>query len=69
MELKIREIRKEKGLTQEQLARRMGISKACLCRWENWKDGSPIPTLRTLGRIADALDIRIKDLFEEKSRS
>lgn len=65
MILKIKEQRKAKGLTQSQLAEKLGISKACLCRWENWHAGTPVPTLRTLQKIAGALEIRIKDLFDE----
>lgn len=63
--IKIKEHRRAKGLTQQQLATRIGVTKACLSRWENWSNGNPVPTLRTLSRIAHALDIHVKDLFDE----
>ena len=67
LKLNIRELRNKKGLTQEDLAEKMGITKACLCRWENWEHESedPVPSLRTLARIAAALNVRVKDLFDE----
>ena len=67
--LNIKEIRKEKGLTQEQLAKKVGVTKACMCRWENWNINMPTPTLRTLERIAQALNVPIKNLFNEQNET
>ena len=71
MRILIRNVRQSKGLTQQELAVRVGVSKTCMCRWENWKKGMPVPSLRTLLRIAKALDICRKcnecgeEFFEE----
>lgn len=50
----IRELRKEKGLTQQQLADRVGISNVSL---SNYERGTQMPDLNTLARIAVELDV------------
>ena len=64
MELKIKEILKSKGMTSAQLAERLGITKGALSNSINKN-----PTLSTLEKIADALDVSIIDLFENKRSS
>lgn len=64
MELKIKEILKSKGMTSAQLAERLGITKGALSNSINKN-----PTLSTLEKIADALDVSIIDLFENKRAS
>lgn len=61
---KIKSIRKKKGLTQEQLAKKCNISKNGLWNYEN---NHREPRLDTLKAIAKALDIDINELLEEKS--
>lgn len=56
---KIREYRKAKNLTQEQLAERSGLPQSHICRIEN---GEHSPTRITLEKIAKGLDISIGDL-------
>lgn len=62
MELKIKEILKSKGLTSAQLAERIGITKGALSNSINKN-----PTLSTLEKIAEALDVQVVDLFENKA--
>jgi transcriptional regulator with XRE-family HTH domain len=62
MELKIKEILKSKGLTSAQLAERIGITKGALSNSINKN-----PTLSTLEKIAEALDVQVVDLFENKT--
>lgn len=50
----IRAIRQMRGLTQEQLAERVGLDKSYLGRLEN---GRRTTTLETIKRIADALNV------------
>ncbi|ACX52463.1 transcriptional regulator, XRE family [Ammonifex degensii KC4] len=45
--------RLEKGLTQEELARRIGTRQSAIARLES---GRTSPTLRMLKKVADALD-------------
>lgn len=49
-----------KGWTHRQLASHMGINEASLSRAINHN-----PSLRTLGKIAKALDVSIKSLFQD----
>lgn len=58
---RIKEIRKNKGLSQEQLAENVGIDPKHLSRIEVGKN---YPSINTLEKIADSLDIEIKELFE-----
>ncbi|HET9017699.1 MAG TPA: helix-turn-helix transcriptional regulator [Thermomicrobiaceae bacterium] len=45
--------RLDAGLTQQQLAARLGTTQSAVARWEN---GDVIPRLDTLQRLADVLD-------------
>ena len=58
MELRIKEIVKEKGLLLKDLAEKMGIAKESLTRAIKGN-----PQLNTLEAIAKALDVEITDLF------
>ncbi|TGG95934.1 XRE family transcriptional regulator [Natronospirillum operosum] len=59
--------RKEKGLTQAQVAEFMGIEKETVSRIEN---GAISPTLQRLKQFAEILDCSLSDLFRtEDDRS
>ncbi len=46
------ELRTEAGLTQAQLAKKMGTDKSVICRLENADyDGHSLPTLRKIGEV------------------
>lgn len=53
---RIRKARKAKGLTQEELAKSLGVSFAMIGQYER---GERNPKLDTLQRIADALDVNV----------
>ena len=53
----IRRIRKNQGMSQAELARRVGMRQPAITRLER---GHHVPTLRTLSRIADALDSTVR---------
>lgn len=61
---KIRDLRKEKGLTLEALAKVCKCSPALLSRIET---GVVDPSLSTLMAIADALEMRVYELFSDDS--
>ncbi len=63
MEILTWQARRKKNLTLIQLEQKTGISKTCLNDIEN---GKTCPTLLQLEIIAEALDMRITDLFESK---
>lgn len=58
----IRELRKERDLTQLQLAIRAGITPTALARIEA---GTADPLLKTAKRIADVLGVKVDDLIAE----
>jgi transcriptional regulator with XRE-family HTH domain len=56
----LRRIRREAGLTQTEMARRLGVSQPTLNRLENAEQNA---TLKTLGRLCVALKCGVGDLF------
>jgi len=62
MNFRVKEICKAKGLLMEDLANRLGIARVNLTKAINGN-----PTLETLKRIAEALNVSIIDLFEPES--
>lgn len=57
----LRELRKEKQLTQEQLAERFGVTNRSVSRWET---GSNMPDLCILVELADFYDVDIRDIID-----
>ena len=57
----LRELRKEKRLTQEQLAERFGVTSRSVSRWET---GSNMPDLSILVELADFYDVDIRDIID-----
>ena len=55
-------IRETKGYSQDGLAQRSGLNRTHLFRVET---GRQSPTVRTLKLIADALEVRVKDLVKD----
>ena len=62
----LRELRKEKGLTQEQLAEKFGVSSRSVSRWEN---GNTMPELGILVELADYYEIDIKEIIDGERKS
>lgn len=57
---RIREIRKSKGFTQEQLAEMVGVEPRHISRVEG---GYNSPSIERLAKIADALGVPINEFF------
>lgn len=57
---RLKEIRKDRKYTQEQLAEKFDLSSRQLIRIEN---GQNFPSIETLEKIIKVLNIKIKDLF------
>ena len=60
---KIAELRKEKGLSQRQLAKEIGTSQANLSRWEQ---GLNEPSIVECWKIADFFDVSVDYLLGRK---
>ena len=59
----IRQLRKQKGLTQEQVAERLGISYQAVSKWES---GANTPDITLLPPIAELFGVSIDALFSER---
>jgi len=56
----IAELRKEKGMTQEQLAEKMGVTDKSISRWEN---GKTMPDLSMITILAEELNVEVSELL------
>lgn len=56
----IKDIRKEKGLTQEQFAEKLGVSQKSVSRWET---GKTMPDYSLLPNICEILEINVAELL------
>ena len=61
MRNRLRELRKNKGLTQDQLSRKSGVNRTCIARYETGKNGM---STKNLVRIAGALDVPIDEVLK-----
>ena len=62
--LEIKQVIKEKGYSVTSLAKKIGMTQVSLSRIINGN-----PTVETLEKIANALDVDIKDLFNSTNDS
>ena len=62
----LQELRKEKGLTQEQLAEHVGVARRTISRWET---GSNMPDLDILIELSDFYDVDLRELLSGERRS
>lgn len=65
MKYKIKALREAAGLTQEELARKAGISRTILSGLESGT--AETTTTKTLCQIASVLNMKVSDLFFEES--
>ncbi len=62
----IAQCRKEKSLTQEQLAEHLGVSNRSISRWEN---GNNLPDVSLFQPLCDALDITLEELLDGERKT
>ncbi|MBR6709153.1 MAG: helix-turn-helix transcriptional regulator [Clostridia bacterium] len=62
----LRSLRREKGLTQEQLAERFYVSSRTVSRWET---GSNMPDVDMLIELADFYAVDIRELMDGERKS
>ncbi len=62
----LKELRKEKNLTQENLAEQLNVSNRTISRWET---GSNMPDIGMLVEIADFYDISIPEIIDGERKS
>ena len=62
----LKQLRKEKNLTQEQLAEKFLVSGRTVSRWET---GSNMPDLSVLVELADFYDVDIREIIDGERKS
>ena len=62
----LKELRKEKQLTQEQLAEKFNVSSRSVSRWET---GTNLPDLSILVELADFYDVDIRELIDGERKN
>ena len=60
----LKKLRKEKGITQEQLGKQMFVNHSTIARWES---GTRLPDAEMVFRIADVLGADINTLLTAAS--
>ncbi|MCD6421117.1 MAG: helix-turn-helix transcriptional regulator [Thaumarchaeota archaeon] len=66
MRNRLREFRARYRMTQEDLARRVGVTRQTIIAIEN---GKYLPSLRLAFKLAKVFNVRIEDLFEYDEES
>ena len=56
----LKELRKQKGLTQEQIAEKFNVSNRTISRWEN---GNNMPDLDVLIEISDYYEVDLREIL------
>ena len=62
----LQSLRKEKGLTQEELAEKFSVSSRTISRWET---GRNMPDISLLTEIADFYDVDVREIIEGERKS
>ena len=58
--MRIKDLRKDRAISQSQLAHDIGITQVCLCRYESGKRKTPLPILV---KIADYFNVTTDELL------
>ncbi len=59
--MQIKEVRKQSGVSQIQMAKKLGISQGAVAMWET---GKRIPKTTDLPKIAEALNVPVETILE-----
>lgn len=62
----LKELRKEKGLTQEQLAEKFNVSGKTISRWENGKN---MPDISILAELSEFYNVDIREIIDGERKS
>ena len=62
----LKDLRREKGITQEQLAEELGVSGRTISRWET---GNNMPDISLLVEIAEFFDVSIPEIIKGERKS
>lgn len=59
--MKLSELRKKKGISQEKLARELFFPVATI---RNWEHGKSIPSVNAIRKMAEIFEVNVEDIFE-----
>ena len=62
----LKDLRKEKGMTQEQLGEKFGVSRRTVSRWET---GSNMPDLDVLIDLSDFYEVDLREILSGERKS
>ena len=62
----LKELRKEKNLTQEQIAEKFGVSQRSVSRWEN---GNTMPDISVLIELADFYGVDLREILNGERKA
>ncbi len=62
--ISIRDIRQSHGMTQKELAKKLGITANAVCQWES---GARNPSLENVRRLAEIFHCTTDDILRVKS--
>ena len=62
----LQELRREKGMTQEELSEKVGVARRTVSRWET---GSNMPDLDILIELADLYEVDLREIFNGERKS
>lgn len=62
----LKTLRKEKSMTQEQLAEKLGVSNRSVSRWET---GANLPDLDILIQLADHYGVELREILDGEKRT
>ena len=62
----LKRLRTEKGLLQQELAKKLSVTRSTVSRWEN---GSRLPDVVIISRIAEVLDVDVNVLISAAAQS
>ena len=59
-------LRKEKKMTQSDLAQKMNVTDKAVSKWER---GISLPDVETISKLADVLEVSVEELLKSKKKS
>ena len=62
----LRELRKDRNLTQEAIAGKFGVTQRSVSRWEN---GTTMPDISVLIELADFYDVDLREILNGQRRT
>ncbi|MBR2669633.1 MAG: helix-turn-helix transcriptional regulator [Solobacterium sp.] len=62
----LQDLRREKGITQEELAEKVGVARRTVSRWET---GSNMPDLDILIELSDYYDVELREILNGERKS